>query len=254
MRMFTLASVLSCIAFTGPAQDQLPPLPGIGPHDPRVRVDPDVAPWRAVGKLQATSGRIHEACTGTLIGPALVLTAAHCVFNPQTRHNFLPSSLHFLTGYRGEDYAGHAIGIRLMTGPGYDPFHPQQSLGSDWALLTLDSPLGAPNRVLPLTHDPLVAGTRIMLGGYSLDHPLVLTADVNCRITGQAADGGGRPLLMENCAATRGDSGAPVLVTDGKGWTVAGVFIAASSGPRSGIVVPLTEMQAELARAGAVKR
>src|ERR1700752_3587671 len=46
-----------------------PPLPGIGSHDPRIRVDPDVGPWRAVGKLQAASIDFRTLCTATLVGP-----------------------------------------------------------------------------------------------------------------------------------------------------------------------------------------
>ena len=111
-------------------------------------------PWRAVGKVQTGTANLHESCTGALIGPALVLTAAHCVFNPQTQRNFAPQSLHFLVGYNGEDYAGHATGVGLVTGPGYDPLHPEQTQGSDWALLTIDSKLGTPDRVLALRDAP----------------------------------------------------------------------------------------------------
>jgi protease YdgD len=248
MRLPAMALAIPLIAN---AQTQPPP-PGIGPHDPRIRENQDSGPWRAVGKLQATSGGMHASCTGTLIGPALVLTAAHCVFNRRTGHNFLPGSLHFLVGYFGGDYVGHAVGIRLVTGPGYDPNRPQGTLGADWALLTLESPLGAPDRMLPLRREPLAVGTPVMIGGYGLDHPLVLMADPKCTITGQAADAGGRTLLLDDCAATHGDSGAPVLVRDGKGWTVGGIFVA--GGPHGGIVVPVDGALPEARRAGALER
>jgi protease YdgD len=251
MLLSAMALAFLSIALSAAAQTQPPP-PGIGPHDPRVRENADSGPWRAVGKLQATSGRMHESCTGTLIGPALVLTAAHCVFNRRTGHNFLPESLHFLVGYYGGNYAGHAVGVRLVTGPGYDPLKPQRTLGADWALLTLASPLGAPDRMLPLRREPLAVGTPVMIGGYGLDHPLVLMADPKCRITLHAADPGGRGLLLEDCAATRGDSGAPVLVRDGKGWAVGGVFVAGSA--RGGVAVPLAGPLAEARRAGALER
>jgi len=52
---------------------------------------PDSVPWRAVGKLQAASTNLRVLCTGTLVGPSIVLTAAHCVYNPRTQHNFLPA-------------------------------------------------------------------------------------------------------------------------------------------------------------------
>src|SRR5579885_1399649 len=46
--------------------DRHPVLPGIGATDPRIRIDPNTVPWRAVGKLQATAGGLYESCTGTL--------------------------------------------------------------------------------------------------------------------------------------------------------------------------------------------
>jgi protease YdgD len=251
--MLIALALISLTVVTQPAraqQQDARPLPGVGPHDPRVRADPDAGPWRAVGKLQATSGPLHESCTGSLIGPALVLTAAHCVYNPRTRHNFLPESLHFLIGFHGDDYAGHAIGTHLVTGPGFDPLHPDEARGSDWALLTLDTRLGTPDRMLALADQSPSVGAQIMLGGYNQDHSLQLMVDRNCRIIGQMVDRGGRALLVDDCAATRGVSGAPVLVADGKGWRVAGVLVAAAMSGQTGLVVPLGAVRAELGRAG----
>jgi V8-like Glu-specific endopeptidase len=59
-----------------------PLVPGLGADDPRGRLDPDKLPWRAVGKLQVASLNIRQFCTATLVGPSMVLTAAHCAFNP----------------------------------------------------------------------------------------------------------------------------------------------------------------------------
>src|SRR5262245_60878290 len=54
--------------------------PGIGEGDSRIRADLREEPWRGIGKLQATAGSLRSTCTGALIGPKTVLTAAHCVF------------------------------------------------------------------------------------------------------------------------------------------------------------------------------
>jgi len=250
VHLFAVALALLSLAVPAKAEPEAAPpvLPGIGAHDPRVRASPEAGPWRAVGKLQATTGGLHESCTGTLIGPATVLTAAHCVFNLRTRHNFLPESLHFLIGYNGDDYDGHAVGVRLVTGPGYDPLHPWKTLGSDWALLTISSRLGTPDRVLALRDEPPSVGTIVMIGGYSQDHPLVLMIDPKCRITKRAADSAARPLLVDDCGATRGVSGAPVLVQDGKSWGVGGIYVAAVAKAQGGIVVPLVDVRAYLER------
>ena len=61
--------------------------------DRRVPVDPNEPPWNAVAKVQTTTG---NHCTGALIGPSTVLTAAHCLYNPRTRAMLQPVSLHVL--------------------------------------------------------------------------------------------------------------------------------------------------------------
>jgi protease YdgD len=216
-------------------------LPGVGADDPRVRLDPDAIPWRAVGKIQATSLNFRQTCTGTLVGPSAVLTAAHCVFNRLTQHNFPPGSLHFLIGYNGSRYAGHAIGVKLETGLGYDPKQPYATVGSDWALITLDTRPGSADRILPIIDQSPELRSSVMLGGYQQDHPLVLMADTECRIVGRASDASGRLLLRHNCAGTKGDSGAPLLIEQDGKWRTAGIDVTAQLGVASGFAVVLDE-------------
>jgi protease YdgD len=191
-----------------------------------MRVDPDVVPWRAVGKLQAVSENFRETCTGTLVGPALVLSAAHCLFNPRTGRFFPPGSVHFLIGYAGGRYAGHAVGTAVGIGAGYDPARSKETLGSDWALVRLDERLGADDRALPILREPPSVGAPVTLGGYQRDHPLVLIADTDCRILGRAVDAGGRALLRHSCAGLPGVSGAPLLIEADGTWRVAAVAVA----------------------------
>ena len=223
-----------------------PLLPGLGAHDPRGRLDPDKVPWRAIGKPQAATLNLRVLCTGTWVGPSTVLTAAHCVYNPRTRRNFLPEKLHFLIGYDGSRYGGHATGVRLETGPGYDSSRPSETRGSDWALVSLDSGLGLSDRVLPMIGELPEIGSTIMLGGYQQDHPLVLMADTECRIVGQATDATGRVMLRHNCTGTGGTSGAPLLIEKGGKWYAAGIDVAAELGVTSGLAVVLEEARTHL--------
>jgi protease YdgD len=78
---------------------------------------------------------------------------------------FPPASLHFLIGYTGSRYAGHAIGIGLKIADGYDPGRPKETVGSDYALVSLDKSLGSADRVLPILGEPPENGERVVLGG-----------------------------------------------------------------------------------------
>jgi protease YdgD len=218
-----------------------PLLPGIGAHDPRIRVDPDATPWRAVGKLQAASVNFRTTCTATLVGPSTVLTAAHCVFNRRTHRNFAPESLHFLIGDADTGYGGHAIGVKFSVGGGYNPDQAKETIGSDWALVSLDKSLGGADRVLPILTGLPEDGAKVMLGGYQQDRPFVLMADPQCRIVGRFLDASGRLVLRDNCAGTNGVSGAPLLIYRGGTWQIAATEVAADLGLPGGAAVALDD-------------
>jgi protease YdgD len=223
-----------------------PLLPGIGVQDPRIRVSPDTVPWRAVGKLQAASTVLRTSCTATLVGPSTVVTAAHCVFNRSTKRYFPPSGLHFLIGYNGDRYAGHAVGSRVKVAEGYDPRRPKETIGSDWALISLDKSLGSKDRVLSVAYDVPEDGAEVMLGGYQQDHPLLLMADTRCHIDGRFVDASGQLLLGHNCAGTRGVSGAPLLIETGGEWRVVAIDVAVEVDSVHGAAVLLSEAYQEL--------
>ena len=225
----TIALLLACL---GSAAAQ-------GGPGARVRVDQRVAPWSSIGKLQAVAGSLRITCTGALVGPRLVLSAAHCLYNPRTQKFFLPASLHFVMALQGQDFTAAALADRLQVAPDFEPATPLRTAGSDWALITL--PVAVPDARLVLSTAPLppAEGTRIDVGGYAQDNPNVLTADLDCRVLGFARDALGRRLIRHDCATTHGVSGAPLLARTDSGWTVVGINVARSTSGALGLAAPL---------------
>ncbi|HEY1794528.1 MAG TPA: trypsin-like serine protease [Stellaceae bacterium] len=201
---------------------ELPLLPGIGAVDRRVPVDPMQMPWNAIAKVQTNIG---TRCTGALIAPRVVLTAAHCLYNPLTRALLQPVSLHVLIGATRGEYRWHRVVARYTVGRGFDGTKGGPQV-SDWAKLELDGAI--PNDVAPLriTTEPPPPGTPIALPGYSQDHLQILMADLDCHALA-AAD---RPFIAHDCDATRGTSGGPLLLRQDGGWAVIGINIGVTPG------------------------
>lgn len=230
-----IAAVAVLLAATGAAAQSPPSLPGIGATDPRVEVDAGEAPWRSLGKLQMTAGAVRSVCTATVVAPDKILTAAHCLYNRRTGAYFQASAMHVLLAYARGQHQAHGRVASFVTGAGFNPAEPDRSRGSDWAVLTLEAADRMPDVALPICQALSSPGLPVAIGGYSQDRGFTITADRDCRIVAMATDAGGRPLLRHDCAATRGVSGAPVLVHENGQWCVAGINVAAARDGPGGI-------------------
>ncbi|MGI4748734.1 MAG: trypsin-like serine peptidase [Janthinobacterium lividum] len=217
----------------------MPLRPGVGAVDRRMPVDVNAMPWSSLVRVQTELG---ERCTGFLVSPQVVVTAAHCLFLPRVRRFIQPSSVHVLRAYRNGQYAAHAMVVRFTVPPSYQPLDETRTAGADRAVLVLDRRLLPESETLPEAPVPAVLPAPILLGGYGQDRNEVAIADRTCRLVGQAGDGEGRPLLVHDCEATRGTSGAPLLWRrpDGR-WAAIGIQIEAASGA-GGRAVPLVGM------------
>lgn len=202
--------------------------------------------WAAVGRIDLGS---RGFCSGTLIAPDVVLTAAHCLYDKATGEPYRPADLTFLAGWRNGRAEASREALMTLPHPDFRPDLDQDSVarisqtGSDLGLIKLAQPILLPSITPAPTGSFPRGGDRVEIVSYARHRSEAASMQDACFVLGTE----GRVAVLD-CPVDFGASGAPVFRDTVYGSEVVSVISAKAEmdGKPVAIAVPVEGVLADL--------